>query len=336
MKKLFELSEEDIRPKIELNYNREILYYQDLSLFQKKFKKKYTKVDCVSCLSKSHSKIFEKDGFDFRKCDECETVFISPRPESKALEWWYTCSEQVKHSAKILEKTEANRMPIYKNRIDNIFKRISHPVDSVLEIGCSNGNLLSLLQKIKPELKCTGIDMSPDALKMAEKKEVRCINISAEEYAEKSKEKYDLILAFEILEHVYDPLALVNALKELLNKDGVIYMTMPNYIAYDFLQVGDVYRNIIAPSHLNYFNPSSVIRLLARGGYQNIKVFCDGILDTNIVNNYHSDKKKVLNGFWGYIYNHSEKYSNFLVNFQKLLQKHKLSGNMTVLAQKTN
>jgi hypothetical protein len=52
------------------------------------------------------------------------------------------------------------------------------------------------------------------------------------------------------------------------------------------------------------------------------------------VGNYHSDKKRILEGFWRYIYENREKYSNFLIDYQKLLQKYKLSGNMTVVAGK--
>lgn len=266
MKDLFTLKEEDIRSRIDVNYNREVLYYKDLPLFLKNFKQKFQHVDCVSCTSKNHYIISQKDGFNFRKCNECGTVFISPRPDPEALRWWYTHSEHVKHSNKILEKTADMRMQIYNDRIDKLFKRIPPPVKSLLEIGCGTGRFLKLLKEIKPELQSTGIDINAEAVEIAKEKGVNCLNASAEAFAEKDNERYDLILAFEVLEHVFEPFSLIKVLLKLLEKDGKIYMTLPNYLSYDFLQVGDVYRNFFGPSHLNYYNPFSIMKLFERGG----------------------------------------------------------------------
>jgi len=332
---LFRLKEDDIRPKLDLTYNREILYYKDLSIFFEKYKQNFQYVDCVSCKSKNHYKILHKDGFIFRKCNECETVFISPRPDPKALQWWYSNSENVKDYTEILEKTANKRMQIYHYRIDQLFKRLPpHSIKSLLEIGCGTGVFLKLLKAIKPELEITGIDINDESVDLTKEKGVNCLNVSAEEFAEKSTDQYDLILAFEIFEHIFDPFFLVKSLFQLLNKSGKIYMTTPNYLSYDFLQVGSIYKNIVGPSHLNYYNPFSIMKLLEWGGFSNIEIFCDGILDTDIVGNYHSDKKRVLDGFWGYIYDNREKHSKFLIDFQKLLQKYKLSGNMTVVGTK--
>ena len=183
-------------------------------------------------------------------------------------------------------------------------------------------------------MKIIGIDISDEAVALAKEKAVNCLHFSAEEFAGKRTEQYDLVLAFEVLEHVFDPFSLIKSLLELLEKGGKIHMTIPNYLSYDFLQVGDAYRNFFGPSHLNYYNPFSIMKLLEGGGYSCIEIFCDGILDASIAGNYHSDKKKIQDGFWKYVYDNKGRYSDFLIDFQKLLQKHKLSGNTTIVATK--
>jgi len=40
-------------------------------------------------------------------------------------------------------------------------------------------------------------------------------------------EKYDVILCFEVLEHLFNPLLFLESLKELLNENGVIYLSTP-------------------------------------------------------------------------------------------------------------
>lgn len=39
--------------------------------------------------------------------------------------------------------------------------------------------------------------------------------------------KYDVILCFEVLEHIMNPLLFLNELKKILKKDGVIYLSTP-------------------------------------------------------------------------------------------------------------
>jgi hypothetical protein len=39
--------------------------------------------------------------------------------------------------------------------------------------------------------------------------------------------KYNTILAFEVLEHIYNPLVFLNQIKGLLKSDGVIYLSTP-------------------------------------------------------------------------------------------------------------
>lgn len=328
------LKEYDICPRIDVNYNREVLYYEDIKVFLKKFKDDFKNSNCVACSSKLHYHLMEKDGFDYRKCTECETVYISPRPEPEALKWWYSKSRQIKHSAKILEKTKDKRLLIYKDRVEKILSRINGNIKTVLEIGCSSGIFLDFFRSVKPEFKFAGIDASKDAIKIAREKKLNCKNISIEEFAKKTNTKYDLILAFEVLEHLNNPLNTLKFIYRLLSRESFLYFTVPNYLAYDFLEIGDIYRNLAGPAHLNYFNPYSIKKLLKRAGFKGIRVFCDGILDTSIVQNYHSEKKKVQYGFWKYIYDNKDRYSEFLKEFQSLLQKYILSGNMTVIAKK--
>ena len=92
--------------------------------------------------------------------------------------------------------------------------------------------------------------------------------------------------------------------------------------------------NDLVHKNLNYYNPLSITKLFKHEGYSQIETFCDGILDTALVGNYHLDKRKMLQGFWKYIYDNRKEYSDFLIDFQKLLQKYRLSGNMTVIASK--
>lgn len=328
------IKEEEIRPIVISNYNREVLYYEDIELFHSKFNNdlNITK-SCIACSSMQNHVIFKKDGFDFSKCSDCDTVYVSSRPTDTQLSWWYTHSKSQLHSVEILNSTQHARSGMYERRVDLFLKRIDADVKTFLEIGTGNGQLLEIIQKKIKDSYVKGIDLNPQAVKACHDKGIDCDILDINNMSEKINEKYDVIMAFEVLEHLPDPQESIKNIFDTLNKNGIFYGTLPNYHGYDFLEIGQIYRNLFAPTHLNYFNPKSLEILLKQSGFKEVEIFTDGILDVNLVENYNKSKKIKLSEFWTMIYE-DNKYQDFLSQFQDLLSKHKLSGNMTFIARK--
>lgn len=328
------IKEEEIRPIIISNYNREVLYYEDIELFHSKFKNNFNKIErCVACDSIKNHIIFNKDGFDFNKCNNCETVFVSSRPNDIQLEWWYTHSKSQLHSVEILESTQDARKALYERRVDLFLKRIDDDVKTFLEIGTGSGQLLEIIQRKIKGSYVKGIDLNPKAVDMCNRKGIDCDNIDINRMSDKIKERYDVIMAFEVLEHLPNPQKSVKNVFDTLNKNGIFYGTLPNYHGYDFLEIGQIYRNLFAPTHLNYYNPESLKILFENNGFKEVEIFTDGVLDVNLINNYNKSKKIKLSDFWTMVYENSN-YEDFLDEFQNLLSKYKLSGNMTFIARK--
>lgn len=330
------INEYDIRPEKLLNYNREILYHDDIKNFNKRFDKKFKVLKkCPACGTKNFYKLFEKDTFSFQNCTKCATLFVSPRPNNQQLSWWYTNSEQAKHANMILELTQEKRKELYKIRVDKFLARIKEfKPKNILEFGCGNGITIELLKQRDSTLNITGIDLSPSAIESCEKKGIQCELSDIANFSKKySDKKFDTVISFEVLEHLPQPFAVLKSIYDVLTPKGTLYMTMPNFLAYDFLELGAIYRNLVVPAHLNYFNPQAIEMMLKRAGFNSVQVFSDGLLDTSIVKNYSEQKKTHLSDFWKMIYSHNQ-YDDFLDDFQQLLCKYKLSGNMTILAIK--
>ncbi|HJW54265.1 MAG TPA: bifunctional 2-polyprenyl-6-hydroxyphenol methylase/3-demethylubiquinol 3-O-methyltransferase UbiG [Burkholderiaceae bacterium] len=103
---------------------------------------------------------------------------------------------------------------------------------TVADIGCGGGILAeSIAQK---GANVTGIDLSEKALKVADLHSlesgvpVRYELISAEELAAREPGQYDIVTCMEMLEHVPDPNAIVQACAELVKPGGHVFFSTLN------------------------------------------------------------------------------------------------------------
>ena len=102
----------------------------------------------------------------------------------------------------------------------------------VLDIGCANGIFGSVLKQKGADV-VHGVDISPRAIDIArgalDGAWVR--DIEREELpSEITSRHYDVIVCAEILEHLFDPAAVIKQLSSLLNPRGVMIITTPNFL----------------------------------------------------------------------------------------------------------
>lgn len=124
--------------------------------------------------------------------------------------------------------------PIKKYLINHFLERIEKvvatlKVKKVLDIGCGEGYVISFLKEKNRQLKFVGIDISGESLNIAacknktEKFILGDINNIDKIF---TKEKFDLILVLEVLEHLKDPFSVINKLKSI--KTNYYLFSVPN------------------------------------------------------------------------------------------------------------
>jgi len=104
---------------------------------------------------------------------------------------------------------------------------------NVLDVGCGEGGLGMLLKKrYGSKVNIIGIDISEEALKLAEPfyDKLLQVDVENEDIRKILKgQKFDYIVAIEILEHLFKPELLVSKLKGILKPDGYIIVSFPNF-----------------------------------------------------------------------------------------------------------
>ena len=81
-----------------------------------------------------------------------------------------------------------------------------HPINpkSIAEVGCGAGEILNQLYLALPtDLTFTGFDISIDAFNFAKERENKRLKFRLGDFSE-TREKFDLLLAMDVFEHVDD------------------------------------------------------------------------------------------------------------------------------------
>jgi hypothetical protein len=126
---------------------------------------------------------------------------------------------------------------------------------------------------------------------------------------------------------------MLKSVRSILSEKGLLIFSCPNGMGFD-IQVLQEKSETIDHEHLNYFNPTSVDKLLNRAAFDLLTVETPGELDVSIVRRELNNGGCLLedNNFLKSIFaEQSESRDNL---FQEFLQKAKLSSNMFVTAVK--
>jgi len=142
--------------------------------------------------------------------------------------------------------------------ITRTLERDSTARESVLEIGCGNGYLLS---RMAPQFKtATGVEPGPQGQQGAVRYGVKILQGFFP--MPQITGRYSAIVLMSVLEHVQDPATFVARLKDYLTSEGRIFISVPNEGAY--IQNGDV--STLFHEHWSYFDRSTLRATMGLAG----------------------------------------------------------------------
>jgi len=136
----------------------------------------------------------------------------------------------------------------------------------VLEIGCGTGAFLERVMREDPGRSTVGLELNPDAAHVACKKGLRVEAGSVEEFALGHAEAFDVVCAFQVLEHLPDPDRFLMAAFRCLRPKGLCLLAVPNREGFTRYAVNDF--GNMPPHHLTRWS-GRVMRNIA-GRYRAI------------------------------------------------------------------
>lgn len=107
-----------------------------------------------------------------------------------------------------------------------IIKRYLTDGKNALEVGCGNGMATEKLCGLFSDIEV--VEPSSKNIELLKRRvpDVVCHNVLLDDY--KSNRKFDFIFFLNVIEHVEDPIASLNALSHLIKDEGLIFISGPN------------------------------------------------------------------------------------------------------------
>jgi 2-polyprenyl-3-methyl-5-hydroxy-6-metoxy-1,4-benzoquinol methylase len=125
----------------------------------------------------------------------------------------------------------------------------------LLDVGCSYGDFLQLVKRRGAKIQ--GVELDGHALA-----HLKSVDIPASNQMPVNQQ-FDIVCAFQILEHLVDPDDFIAKLSDLLVEDGRLLLTLPN--GGEAEQIGSSWIGFrVDYEHLNYFSSRSLSALLIK------------------------------------------------------------------------
>ena len=129
--------------------------------------------------------------------------------------------------------------------------------ESVLEVGCGQGFFLKKLQS-RQNNQVVGIDLNSKGISLAKEEGLIAYEETLEQHFLRTQKQYDVVCAFQVLEHIPEVKQFLDAMLTVLKPGGKLILAVPNNDS--FIKHIDLWANL-PPHHVGLWNKKSISSL---------------------------------------------------------------------------
>jgi 2-polyprenyl-3-methyl-5-hydroxy-6-metoxy-1,4-benzoquinol methylase len=239
---------------------------------------------CPACGSDRLRLLFRKLFFVHRRCSGCGYVFVDPRPSEQELLAMYERLAYFRRRVELfdLERIREGRSFDITLDVDAWYGMIAArlkslvPGGELLDVGGGAGRFLKFVADRYPEFRTTLVEIDPELTRVAsERFGIETFNGTVEQLAAGGR-TFDGVISIATLEHVFDPISYLTAIRNVMNSGAALYLTMPRLGPLTRTFTTSAAYDVMPPVHLNFFDRRSLeaavwkhgLRLAIVRGYQ--------------------------------------------------------------------
>ena len=216
-----------------------------------------------------------KDRANYFRCNFCGTIFQQPLP---TLDEMMDYANTEYSGGLYKDYLDANELKYatFEYRLDKVmeaFRKQNHLGMSprILDVGCSNGRFIEVA--IRNGIDAWGLELSENAIAAAAPDtRARIFHGDANKIESMGIEKFNIITAFDLIEHLFDPISFLNSLSKIVAKNGILVMTTPDASSFVRLAMGKNWSMLQPFQHTILLSRKASKILMQKTSYTNISV----------------------------------------------------------------
>jgi SAM-dependent methyltransferase len=241
-----------------------------------------------------------RETFAVVKCKSCGFV-CTQFETNKDLGYFYDSPEYISHTNSDKGLFNSIYQGVRSYTLGRKFSLLKSygTVNSVLDYGSGTGHFLSYCNSKK--LDCYGIEPSDSARAIAINAGLKVISNFEIFKSEVSRETFDAISLWHVLEHVPDLNETIDFLKSRMHKDSTLFIAVPNHTSGDAKYYKEHWAAFDVPRHLYHFSPDSIQKLMSNHDLEMVgmkPMWFDAYYVAMLSEKYKNGKISYLKAVW--------------------------------------
>lgn len=237
---------------------------------------------CIICKS---TQLKNLDGFEkayLCKCLDCGLVFSQQIPTDEDLTNYYKNYGINNYLSPLTIKR-------YNELLDQL--EPYRKTNKILDIGCGIGYFLEEAKKRNWEV--YGTELSEKSVEVCIQKGIN-VKEGVLNPVNYELEMFDVIMSFEVIEHINNPTSELKNMYSILRKGGLVYITTPNFNSLLRYRLKAAYNIITYPEHLTYFTPKTLIKVFSDSGFKKLQIKTTGVSLTRLRISQGKSNQKII------------------------------------------
>ncbi len=219
---------------------------------------------CVLCGSTARTVVLRHEDGDLARCRACGMTSVEPLPTPEAVLAQY---DALYFAGGTGYRDYVAEEGVYRaegrRRVRAL--RAAGGAGRLLDVGCASGAFL--VEARTALFHVTGVEPAVEMAAVARER-ARCEVVAAPvEAAELPRASFEVVTAFDSLEHVVDPVGVLRRFREWLVPGGLLAVTVPDFGGLWARLTGRRWPFVTPKEHLHYFTRRTLAAAIAAAGF---------------------------------------------------------------------
>ncbi|MCX6992234.1 MAG: class I SAM-dependent methyltransferase [Kiritimatiellaeota bacterium] len=224
--------------------------------------------------------------YTIARCSRCNLVFLSRRPVESALPECYGDNYHVLAAWRHGGFSGWLYNLRYHFRYRSIRSYLAKDSIRILEIGCGDAMLLIALEKVLGNrCELVGLDYSIAGVALPAGSKIKLLQ--GDVRTAPIEGTFDIILLYDVLEHLADPVGSLGHIRCYLKTNGVLIGQVPNWNSLWRRVFSRWWSGLQVPRHMSFFTAATLRKTLEKAGFASVsfcRVFDPGDLSVSVCN----------------------------------------------------